>query len=184
MKTKADDTVRELRSLEKRVEDIEKVREPRTICQNPRMAASTTETTSRLSEQKETAFLKAIRSIRVWPIEGNTSLESKVDDFFKNALCISERDQEQIIIEDIYPVRSSPRSRQHNEVCVVFRDAETRELILSYARNLSTYVDKEGNPTAGIRMEIPQHLLMIHKLLMMYGFSLCLLYTSPSPRDS
>lgn len=45
-------------------------------------------------------------------------------------------------------------------------------MILSYARNLAAYVDGEGNLTVGIPMEIPQHLLMTHKLLMMYGFNL------------
>ena len=33
-------------------------------------------------------------------------------------------------------------------------------------------MDKSANLTAGIRLEIPQHLLMTHKLLIMYGHSL------------
>ena len=37
---------------------------------------------------------------------------------------------------------------------------------------LATYVNENGDPTAGLRLEIPSHLLMVHKLLIMYGYNL------------
>lgn len=45
-------------------------------------------------------------------------------------------------------------------------------LVLSHARNLAGYVDSTGNPTAGMRNAIPQHLQATNKLLQNYGFHL------------
>ena len=119
-------------------------------------------------------FFKAIRSLRIWPIRGTNAhyLTKAVEEFLDKALCMQKNDLEQVIIEDIRRVHSAPRSKQHDEVCIVFREPDTRELILSYTRNLATYVDELSNPSAGIRMEIPHHLLMNHKLLTMYGYNL------------
>ena len=47
-----------------------------------------------------------------------------------------------------------------------------KDLVLSYVRNLATYIDKEGNPTAGIRLEIAQFLSRVHRNLDVYGFYL------------
>ena len=55
---------------------------------------------------------------------------------------------------------------------VEFTDAATRELILSYARNLASYIDDEGKPTAGIRMQIPDFLEREFKLLENYGYQM------------
>ena len=155
---KAEDTAQGLKTLERRVRIMEEVQDknigrPNSQARTTAMAArNDTRAPNAINEAREEAFLKAIRSIRIWPIEGTDGLETKVDAFLKSALCMRTKELESVIIEDIYTVRSSPRSRQHNEVCVLLRDSDTRELFLSYARNLATYVDAEGNPTAGIRM--------------------------------
>ena len=173
---KAEDTAQGLKTLERRVRNMEEEKDK--SIRGPDIQARMTtgrndmRAPNAINELREEAFLKAIRSIRIWPIDGTNELEVKVDAFIKTALCMPTKELESVIIEDIYTVRSSPRSRQHNEVCVLLRDSDTRELVLSYARNLATYVDVEGNPTAGIRMEIPPHLLMAHKLLIMYGYGL------------
>ena len=87
-------------------------------------------------------------------------MTKNVDDFLLNALVMEEKDLHTIIIESVERMRTSPRAKHHLEVRVVFRDEDNRETVLSYARNLSNYVDgSTGQPTA------------------------CLLYTSPSPRD-
>ena len=144
---RAEKTSEGLRLLEERVEKIE--RNGRPVVSERQ---STRKTNEHLSVQREEAFLKAIRSLRIWPIQGNDrpTMSQSVDSFLKGALCMEQRDLDQVIVEDIQRVRSAPRARQHDEVCVVLRDPETRELILSYARNLSTYVEENGNPTAGI----------------------------------
>ena len=110
---KADETVCDLRNLEKCVQDIEKDGGGRKETDGSRAIGTLRSVSSngQLKEKQEEAFLKATRSIRIWPIEGPSGLVAKVDDFLKNALCMTKQDQKQTIIEDIYPVRSSPRSR-------------------------------------------------------------------------
>ena len=165
---KAHETAENLRELEKRVEKIKQSETSTTgnVIAAGRLPAGDNQT----AMKREDAFLRAIRSLRIWPIKGDSSheLTAAVDDFLKSALIMDQRDLNQVVYEDVYRVRSSPWSRQHEEVCVLFRESETRELVLSYARNLATYVDEAGSPTAGMRLEIPPHLLMTHKLLEMY----------------
>ena len=45
-------------------------------------------------------------------------------------------------------------------------------MILSYAKNLAKYIDSRGQPTAGMRMEIPKHLQSTYKILDSYGYNL------------
>ena len=173
MQRKTDETANGLKLLEQRVERIENVNTALVRATEARINIPNTHQ-SQIALTREDAFLRAIRSIRLWPLipSSGGSLEAAFDEFLRTALCMSKQDLEQVILEDIYKVRSSPRSRQHDEVCAVFRDQETRELLLSYARNLSTYVDSNGDPTAGLRLEIPSHLMMTHRLLTMYGYNL------------
>lgn len=69
------------------------------------------------------------------------------------------------IIESVARTRSSPRARHYLEVLVVFREEDTRELILSYSRSLTEYKNSKGRPTAGLRMEVPDFLRSTFKLL-------------------
>ena len=85
---------------------------------------------------------------------------------------MTDEDLNAIIIESIARVRTSPRAKQHLKVLIVFRDEECRETILSYARNLSGYVNKDGDPSAGLRLEIPDFLASTHKLLLNVCFYL------------
>ena len=118
-------------------------------------------------ERREEKFLLAKRSIRIWPIRGESTQEMTegVDEFLKNGLMIEQSDLDTIVIVTIERMRTSPRAKHHHEVLVVFRDEDTRELVLSYSRNLSKYVDDNGQPTAGLRMEVPNFLASTQKLL-------------------
>ena len=109
-----------------------------------------------------------LRSLRIWPINGDTQqqMSSELDIFLKNGLLIKQEDLDTIIIiESIERMRSSPRSKHHHEILVVFREEETRELILSYSRSIAKYVNESGQPTAGLRMEVLTFLASTHKLL-------------------
>ena len=112
-------------------------------------------------------FLLAKRSLRIWPIEGvgQFEIEKNLDDFFKKALKMSDRDLGEIIVESVSRTRTSPRARHYLEVLVVFREEDTRELVLSYSRSLADYKDEQGRPTAGLRMEVPDFLGSTFKLL-------------------
>ena len=56
-----------------------------------------------------------------------------------------------------------------DEALVVFQSAAIRDTVCSYARNLGGWIDNKNNPTAGIRLEIPDHLYGMHKDLKIYG---------------
>ena len=92
---RAEETVEDLRKLERRVTDMERLR--------PRVTSEWTGSEQRLESVqapgsasggialgREEAFLRAIRTIRIWPIDGN-NLPAKVDDFFKGAFPDSTR---------------------------------------------------------------------------------------------
>ena len=54
---------------------------------------------------------------------------------------------------------------ERNEVVVKFFDKQKRDLVASSSPSLASRIDKEGKPTAGIRMEIPADLMDTFRLL-------------------
>ena len=54
----------------------------------------------------------------------------------------------------------------------MFTDIDARDRVASYARNLAKFVDIAGKPTAGVRMDIPDHLQGVHKTLLQYGHAM------------
>ena len=94
---------------------------------------------------------------------------SPVGDFFFRTLDIPEAHLSEDSVESvrrIFPTRSrgKQRSRIRDEVRVVLKDVETRDMIYSYAPNLA---DKRNE--AGMRLEVPSHLLGKFKTLERYG---------------
>ena len=71
-------------------------------------------------------------------------------------------------IAEVRRVRSAGKLIK-NEVLVVFIDLESRDTVTSYARNLASQKDAQGNPTAGLRLDIPSQLMGIFKLLEAHG---------------
>ena len=55
---------------------------------------------------------------------------------------------------------------------VSFATIRARDLVYSYARNLGQCIDDDGNPTAGLRIEIPDQLLGDYKTLEQYGHAM------------
>ena len=66
-------------------------------------------------------FLLAKRSIKMWPIEGDTDqkLSHPVDGFLKDGMRIKQDDLDTIVIESIERVRTSPRSKHHHTGCLL-----------------------------------------------------------------
>lgn len=114
------DRVQDLKNLECRVLNIEREHRPGMV-RNQTTSSMPVIANQRISEGREEAFLKAIRSFRIWLIDGSQDLAAKVDAFFKNALCMSQRDLDQIIVEDICTARSSPRSKQQQSLRALAR---------------------------------------------------------------
>ena len=112
------------------------------------------------SDGKDRSFWRARHSIRVWPVEGMTEpdMREAFVMFVRLALRISENEIADLKIEAVRRTRSSPKSRIHLEVCVTFSDMIIRDEIASKGRMLADYVDEDGRPSAGIRMDIPPFL--------------------------
>ena len=131
-------------------------------------------TTHDHSDSRRAAYDKARRSMRVWPIEGdnNDEMDAGFRDFAVDALQIQDTVVRRARITDIVRVRSSPQSISYLEILVSFEDAAERDYYFSRARNLATYRDESGNPTAGVRMDIPPHLMATFRLLNDHGFDI------------
>ena len=65
---------------------------------------------------------------------------------------------------------------------VVFYDIESRDLVAAHSKHLSSAVDDQGNPTAGLRMDIPLHLMSTFKLLEAHGHKMRMRYGSDFKR--
>ena len=119
-------------------------------------------------------FLRSRRSSRFFPVSGVTDeeLRQSLEEFFLERLRIPAEDLRLTDVEHVRRVRMRRGKESLAEVTVLFCDIETRDRVTSYARNLGSYVDGQGKPTAGIRFEIPDHLSGIHRTLLQYGHAL------------
>ena len=62
--------------------------------------------------------------------------------------------------------------RIKDDVLVIFVNLESRDFIMGFARNLAEAVDREGNPLARLRMDIPVHLMSVFRLLENHGLKM------------
>ena len=125
---------------------------------------------STYSKERE-AFLLSRRSLRVWLIEGSSEDEIKkaTVDLFSQALGANARD---LGIEKITRVKSAPRGVAYMEILVTFTDAFARDDIFARGPSLANYRDDKNRPTAGIRLDIPAHLMGAFKMLETFGYQL------------
>ena len=116
---------------------------------------------------------RARRTIRMWPILGSSENElwGSVCIFLRTTLALTGQVSE-AMIDCIRraPQPSGPAVR--DEVLVVFKLAATRDLVMGASSKLAPYMDGEGRSTAGLRMEVPQHLQQHFKVLFRYGQNL------------
>ena len=117
-------------------------------------------------------FAVSHRSLRVWPIEGSDSksMEESVVGFFCQVLGAPRIGE--LGIKYVRRVRSAPRGIACMEVLVEFTDDFARDDILSRGPMLADYRDHNNKPSAGIRLDIPQHLLGVFKTLEAFGYAL------------
>ena len=116
-------------------------------------------------------YLFARRSVRLWLIPGGTDEErwESVGEFLHNTLAIREDDLCQDDIESIERVTTGRLADDRKEALVTFFDRQKRDAVMSSSSNLASKVDREGKPTAGIRLEIPRELDGTFRLLSRFG---------------
>ena len=113
---------------------------------------------------------KSRRSLRVWPIPGSDSAKiwESSGVFIHSTLRVPQDEMDDSKIQEIKRIRHAG-GKFKDEALIVFVDLESRDVVASYARNLSDRVDSAGNPTAGLRIDIPSHLMGTFKLLENHG---------------
>ena len=121
----------------------------------------------------DAAFAKARRSLRLWPVEGNTVRElwKAAGDFMRFKLGLENQLADKMV-EAVTRVEIPSGPGVSREVLIVFRENHYRDTVLGAVSKLSDCIDANGKPTAGVRIEVPSHLLPTFRTLFKYGSNL------------
>ena len=90
--------------------------------------------------------------------------------FCCQALGAPRRDE--LGIKKVSRVKPAPRGIAYLEVLVEFVDTCARDDILVRGPMLAEYRDSTNRPTAGLRLDIPSHLMGVFKTLEAFGYAL------------
>lgn len=164
-----------LRSLERKVDNTNESNERRFRQLEDRIqSGGGGSSAAALTDSKKAAFDKARRSMRVWPIQGEDqdAMNAAFRDFAVDALMIPDTVVRNARITDLIRVRSSPVNNVYMEILVTFSDAGERDYYFSKAKNRASFRDPSGNPTAGVRIDVPPFLLPTFKLLSNHGYEI------------
>ena len=128
-------------------------------------------------ESFETRYLECRRSVRLWPVDhtSEATLWEGVSQFFFDKLLISTSDLSQDSVECITRVLPGKRKKKiESEVIVRFTSVQVRDMVVSYAPNLRAWREQDGSgrSAAGLRLEIPDHLMSVFKTLERFGHQL------------
>ena len=119
------------------------------------------------------SFLTGRRSVRMWPIDQSSSrsMWKGVGEFMHSALDIDEDDIGPDDIEEVValPDPKFPNGNLRSKVLVRFADARKRDMVVTSAAKLASRIDSTGKPTAGMRLEIPENLMDVFRLLSRFG---------------
>ena len=94
--------------------------------------------------------------------------------FIRTKLCVPTTELSDEPVVRVRRMRHPRRSMVHLEAWAIFQDKYlyARYLTASHGRNLKDYVNNEGRPTLGMRIQYPEHLGDDFRLLEWYGAEL------------
>ena len=154
-------SISEIRSEMQRIKDT------------PNAPAPTLQVTPMPNQVPDVEYLKARRSLRLWPILGNDPQEmwTSVGNFLKGNLGL-EAQLRDGMVESVSRVVIPSGPGVTSEALVVFSDSNVRDMVLGTAAKLGPFRDHSGKPTAGMRMEVPPTLQQDFRILFRYGQNL------------
>ena len=119
-------------------------------------------------------YERARSSLVFYPIPGETNDEmlKALQVFLTKGMKIPKEELKRSDIALTRRVRTTRNARARKELLVLFTDQEIRDFVLSHARNLSGHIDSNKKPTAGVRIEVPTHLLNVKRSFDEYGYML------------
>ena len=122
---------------------------------------------------KDEAYALARRSLRLWPISREGSIEERTLEFMVNELCLDQQHAAGLNIEVKRvggPAAKLDPSRLVNvkdEVLICFKMARERDDVRTFAKNL----ERKGR---GLRLEVPDHLWPNFRVLQQLAYELML----------
>ena len=156
--------------------DVEMLRQEVADLKNPTvrnpLLPSPRTRTSAWNDENSSEYLRARRSLRIWPVVGTTGeqLWKETGDFLHVLLNLPSIGEDQI--EGIARPPSASSFAAKHEVVITFKSHETRDTVIGQSARLSTRIDDQGRPTAGIRIEVPSSLRRTFALLFKFGTQL------------
>ena len=137
------------------------------------LSPSTVGVANQFVSGQRTKYDFARRSLRLWPVRGveEGEIRSEAIRFIRTKLLVDEATCLNNQVERVRRTRQPKRSkgRVNNEVLITFVDKFARDSVAAGAKNLAEYKDELGNPTAGLRMNYPDHLGSDFRALEWYG---------------
>ena len=125
-------------------------------------------------EYRRDRYEAARKMLRLWPVRGREEEELKVEAlrFIRQKLqvCQTAVNDDQIL--KVRRTRQAKKSNVNNEVLVFFADKYARDQVVANAKFLSQYRLQCGKPSAGLRMNYPDHLSADFRVLDWYGAEL------------
>ena len=110
----------------------------------------------------------------MWPIAGRTKDEitTNLTDFLQRCLGLSGAQIDDLGIERVERTGIPDNRTVDNELRIVLASATPRDFIFGQRPKLASYINEEGKPTAGFRVDGPDYLGAEWKLLDDLGFQL------------
>ena len=111
------------------------------------------------------------RSVRIWPVDGESEdeLRTAAEVFLLDTLLVEKSTLEQMPKIRIRRTIVPGRTKIKNEVLLTFNNKYNRDKICSHAKNLASKTSEDGSPTAGLRLDYPEHLAKDFRALEAYG---------------
>ena len=166
---------RELDRVAKELDKIKAVQAVQAINKNSITVSQPRERLLASTEDEERSYWTARRKLRCFPIAGNNTddLWRNTQNFFENVLAIQPGDLQDGSIVDIKRITTGRRKNAvKDEVIVTFDSIHSRDIAASYAPNLADHRAANGANSAGIRLEIPDHLRGVFRTLERHGHNL------------
>ena len=112
--------------------------------------------------------------LRLWPVRGKEEdeLRHEVIRFIREKLQVCNISCTDAQVTRVRRTKQPRRSSVNNEVLVIFQDKYSRDQVVANAKFLSQYRSSDGKPTAGLRMNYPDHLSADFRVLDWYGAEL------------
>ena len=124
------------------------------------------------AEDEEKQYWAARKKLRCSPViagPGANDLVEAAYAFFKEKLSIPAGELHESAVLDVKKIPGRRKSFAQNEVVITCDSVQTRDCIASYAANLAKWRGENESQRAGLRLEIPDNLCGVFRVLERYA---------------